>query len=161
MQFSSIFILVVSGIQAGNITLHRRANDGCKPLTGGMLYDCGSPSDILQIKQVSMTPSRPQAGRALKLRIQGLLRGEVTFGAKVAITGKLRSMRILSVEKDLCRGSRMTKALISCPVKPPTFDFQYNTSIPFLTPRGHYTITATAVSQNNEQIFNTLFEFDL
>ncbi|KAJ9076049.1 hypothetical protein DSO57_1031322 [Entomophthora muscae] len=161
MQFSSIALLLISAIQASNITLTRRANDGCRPLIQGVVYDCGASGDVLEIRRATMNPSQPQPGRPIEFRIQGYLREEVTFGSRVVVNGKLDSFEVVNFEEDICQGAQQRKLPIRCPLKPPTFDFRYSVMVPLFAPSGHYEVVANAINQNTKQIFNVMAEFDL
>jgi hypothetical protein len=87
----------------------------CKQLFKDAIYDCGEPSDILQIKKVDITPFPPKKGAELNIVGTGYVSEDIVEGSEALVTVKYGFIKLLHKKVNLC--DEIGNIGLKCPLK--------------------------------------------
>ncbi|KAJ9082670.1 Phosphatidylglycerol/phosphatidylinositol transfer protein [Entomophthora muscae] len=144
MQFQSLFFTLFAATQV--------ASQGCKPMAGGVVSNCGNNKDAFVIQNIKLMGTTTR-GSELTVKLDGILRETVTKGAKVTIKVKRRGRTLLNVNRDICDLLTERKIGYTCPVKAQKVSKTHKIKIPGYIPPGEYETEVTGINSNNRRIF--------
>ncbi len=81
--------------------------------------NCGTAADLLNLRELTWTPSVPQRGQPLNVTVSGTLNGVVDQGSKVLLFVKWGFVRVPVPPQDVCKDlSRVPDEKYHCPLQP-------------------------------------------
>ncbi|KAB8209918.1 PG-PITP like protein [Aspergillus parasiticus SU-1] len=128
--------------------IHAQANSvpGNNPLE----Y-CNDPSgDILDIKQVDLSPNPPLPGKTLVITASGTLHKKIEDGAYVLLEVKYGLITLLRQTADLCE--QLVNVDLKCPLEPGEMTLTKQVDLPKQIPPGKYTVQADVFNSDDEHI---------
>ncbi|KAI8051352.1 ML domain-containing protein [Syncephalis plumigaleata] len=120
-----------------------------KPL-GKSLYDCSESTDILQIKEVELTPDPPHKGQTLYIKATGTFSEAVTQGSYAKVIVKYGLIQLIKQTYDLCEN--VSQANISCPIGPGEITLERSVDLPKEIPPGSYRVNAQIFTEDDRPI---------
>ncbi|KAG9314429.1 hypothetical protein JVU11DRAFT_5226 [Chiua virens] len=98
--------------------------------------DCGSGSQLIQIKSINVSPDPPKPGQDLTVTVTGTAVDTIQDGAYADVTVKLGIIKLLSKRFDVCDEARNANTTIQCPVEPGTYNVSHTVALPREIPQG-------------------------
>ncbi|KAK9762771.1 hypothetical protein K7432_011180 [Basidiobolus ranarum] len=129
-----------------------------KPL-GDSLFDCGSPSDLLKISSVTLSPDPPSKGQKLRIQGSGVFTDVVGEGSYAVVSVKYGRIRILQMKFDTCKEIKQIDK--ECPLGPGPQSIDAEVDLPKEIPPGKYTAHAQVYTKDGRQVacVNGLIQF--
>lgn len=137
-----------------------RSEETCRPMAGGLVKDCGVPSDLFQLQDF-IFEEPPRRGFPVKMHFTGRLNKVVAQGSVVSTKVIYNGFEFLTYNQDVCSLSLELNTGYPCPVAPQTFNMSFTGPIPFFTPPGKYSFTLVGYSENKERIFKSMVNLSL
>ncbi|ORX91503.1 putative ML domain protein [Basidiobolus meristosporus CBS 931.73] len=120
-----------------------------RPL-GDSLYDCGSPSDLLKINYVNISPDPPHKGQKLRIQGEGVFSDKVEEGSYAVVSVKYGRIRLLQLKFDTCKEIKQIDK--ECPLGPGPQSIDAEVDLPKEIPPGRYTAHAQVYTKDGRQI---------
>ncbi|KAI0238171.1 hypothetical protein L0F63_006828 [Massospora cicadina] len=95
MQFKSIITTLVA------FQVSAQAGEHCRPLSNGIVYDCGNNNDAFHIKNVILG-GKLVKGEPINIHFIGELNEKVTSGSRTIIKAFYNGREVLDSDKDIC-----------------------------------------------------------
>ncbi|QMW42093.1 hypothetical protein G4B11_005417 [Aspergillus flavus] len=112
---------------------------------------CNDPSgDILDIKQVDLSPNPPLPGKTLVITASGTLREKIEEGAYVLLEVKYGLITLLRQTADLCE--QLVNVDLKCPLGPGDMTLTKQVDLPKQIPPGKYNVQADVFNSDDEHI---------
>ncbi|KAB8216886.1 Phosphatidylglycerol/phosphatidylinositol transfer protein [Aspergillus novoparasiticus] len=112
---------------------------------------CNDPSgDILDIKQVDLSPNPPLPGKTLVITASGTLHKKIEDGAYVLLEVKYGLITLLRQTADLCE--QLVNVDLKCPLGPGDMTLTKQVDLPKQIPPGKYTVQADVFNSDGEHI---------
>ncbi|KAE8131470.1 putative ML domain protein [Aspergillus pseudotamarii] len=123
-----------------------------KPVAGNNpLQYCDDPADdILDIKQVDLSPNPPLPGKTLVITASGTLHEKIEDGAYVLLEVKYGLITLLRQTANLCE--QLVNVDLKCPLGPGDMTLTKQVDLPKQIPPGKYTVQADVYTKDNERI---------
>ncbi|KXN69036.1 hypothetical protein CONCODRAFT_8620 [Conidiobolus coronatus NRRL 28638] len=112
----------------------------CSPVFQNKVFNCGTPSDLLQVSSVNLAPETPKRGDTIVLTVNGQLSADITAGS-VTYSAEYKGQVVKQVTKDLCESGK-------CPFKAGPNTLTKEFAIPAAIPAGDYVINITTKTAN-------------
>ncbi|KAI6162257.1 ML domain-containing protein [Pisolithus thermaeus] len=121
--------------------------------TEGWSYtDCGLPTDVVQIKSISVFPDPPKPGKNLTLTAVGTVKQVVEVGAFADVTVKLGLIKLLNKKFDICHEASAANASIQCPVDAGDYTVVQTVALPNEIPRAKFSISVRGYTVDEEDL---------
>ncbi|KAI0038691.1 hypothetical protein FA95DRAFT_1505197 [Auriscalpium vulgare] len=116
--------------------------------------DCGSLSDPIQIRSISVFPDPPEPGQNLTVTVSAALAGmTVKEGAYADVTVKLGLVKIVKKQYDLCEEARNADANVTCPVGPGDYTVIQIVELPKKIPQAKFAMKVDAYTYDDDALF--------
>ncbi|MCX4529916.1 MULTISPECIES: ML domain-containing protein [unclassified Streptomyces] len=149
MSIKRVLTVLASGAVALAGTLASPANPAvaasCRPVTGHIVFDCGSPTDVFRIRTVSINPDTPRKGHKATLTAQGDLREDIPAGTNMHVTARLGILTVVDKDYDF-----LSNVTIDQQDKQATITKE--TSIPGTLPSGNYLVDVVITTPARKQV---------
>jgi len=122
--------------------------------------DCGTPSDIIQIKSIEVSPDPPQPGKDLTVTVVGTSAQEIEEGAYADVTVKLGLIKLLKKQFDICEEARSANATIQCPISAGEHKVVHTVALPKEIPRAKFAVEARGYSVNDDDLMCVKINID-
>ena len=107
-------------------------------------------ADILDIREVNLSPNPPQRGTELLIRAVGEVKQTIEEGAYVKLEVKYGLIKLLSTTADLCE--QVKNVNLECPIKPGNLVLGKTVELPGEIPPGTYNVKADVYTADDEKI---------
>ncbi|KAL1864505.1 hypothetical protein VTK73DRAFT_5831 [Phialemonium thermophilum] len=106
--------------------------------------------DILEIREVDLTPNPPEAGQTLSITAVGAASKDIEDGAYVNLQVKYGLIRLVNTKADLCK--QIGNVDLECPIEKGLVSIKKDVDLPKEIPPGKYTVEADVYSKDDEHI---------
>ncbi|KAL4807056.1 Phosphatidylglycerol/phosphatidylinositol transfer protein [Aspergillus unguis] len=122
------------------------------PVSGNNpLEFCADPAgDLLEIKNVDLSPNPPKAGTTLKIKAEGVLKQKVEQGAYVLLTVKYGLITLINQQADLC--DQLKNVDLGCPLEEGPMVLTKEVDLPTQIPPGRYTVHADVFTKDEKRL---------
>ncbi|KAB8069866.1 ML domain-containing protein [Aspergillus leporis] len=114
--------------------------------------NCGKWDDVVQLKDISVNPDPPSAGKSLEVKLAGTVTDVIDEGAYIDVTIRLGRVKILTKTFDVCKTLSDYNSTIQCPVKPGTFEVSHTADLPRELPLARFDIDALGFTNTDEDM---------
>ncbi|GAA6043384.1 hypothetical protein JCM8097_005298 [Rhodosporidiobolus ruineniae] len=111
-------------------------------------YDCGDPSDAIEISSIKVSPDPPKPGHNLTIEAAGTIKQLVDEGTYADVTVKLGLIKLLTKRFDVCEELDKADAELQCPIKPDTYSITQTVALPAEIPRAKFQVNARVFTQD-------------
>ncbi|KAI0304894.1 ML domain-containing protein [Russula brevipes] len=115
--------------------------------------DCGSPTDVIQIKSITVFPDPPKPGQNLTVTVTASAEARVEEGAYADVTVKLGLIKLLHKQFDLCEEARNAQTDVQCPVNKGQYVVKQTVALPKEIPQAKFTINARGYTVEDVDLF--------
>ncbi|KAJ3402575.1 Phosphatidylglycerol/phosphatidylinositol transfer protein [Chytridiales sp. JEL 0842] len=119
-------------------------------LNSPSIEDCGSPSDVFQPTDISISPDPPKRGAPLTVHVSGVLSEDVTDGSVADVKVKLGVIKLLEQRMELCKEIKQIGR--ECPVEKGDVEIVHTVDIPREVPPGRYSVDVNAYTASQESL---------
>ncbi|KAI6132762.1 ML domain-containing protein [Pisolithus croceorrhizus] len=123
-----------------------------RTMEGWSYTDCGLPTDVVQIKSISVFPDPPKPGKNLTLTAVGTVNQVVEVGAFADVTVKLGLIKLLHKQFDICHEASAANASIQCPVDTGDYTVVQTVALPNEIPRAKFSINVRGYTVDEEDL---------
>ncbi|KAM0786754.1 Phosphatidylglycerol/phosphatidylinositol transfer protein [Microbotryomycetes sp. NB124-2] len=110
--------------------------------------DCGEPTDVIQIKDVRISPDPPKPGKNLTVYASGTVNELIDQGAYADVTVKLGLIKLLTKRFDVCDELDNANSTLQCPIKPDEYSIEQTVALPAEIPRAKFQVSARVFNQD-------------
>jgi hypothetical protein len=123
--------------------------------------DCGNPSDVIQLKSLTVSPDPPQPGQDLTINASGYVSETIQEGSYADVTVKLGLVKLLTKKFDVCDEARNANADIQCPVDPGEYTISQTVQLPKEIPKAKFVVQVRAYTDDDADMLclNLLVDF--
>ncbi|KAI7862049.1 ML domain-containing protein [Spinellus fusiger] len=116
-----------------------------------LITNCGDSTDLLIIKDITLTPDPPVKGQLLTVDFSGFLKEPVENGTYIDVAIKYGLVQIIHKRFDFCN-EVADKVDEACPIPEGPLVFHKEIELPKEIPGGRYTVNAKIVSSTEKRI---------
>ncbi|KAG1783867.1 ML domain-containing protein [Suillus placidus] len=127
-------------------------NQPVHSMEGWSYSDCGSPTDVVQLKSISLSPDPPKPGQDLTITAVGTAQERVEDGAYADVVVKLGLIRLLSKTFDVCEEARNANATIQCPIEQGEYTVVQTVALPKEIPQAKFTVAVKGYTVDDEDM---------
>ncbi|KAG2350448.1 hypothetical protein BDR05DRAFT_954544 [Suillus weaverae] len=127
-------------------------NQPVHSMEGWSYSDCGSPTDVVQLKSISLSPDPPKPGQDLTITAVGTAQQRVEDGAYADVVVKLGLIRLLSKTFDVCEEARNANATIQCPIEQGEYTVVQTVALPKEIPQAKFTVAVKGYTVDDEDM---------
>ncbi|KAG8905692.1 Phosphatidylglycerol/phosphatidylinositol transfer protein [Tulasnella sp. 403] len=117
-----------------------------------LLVSIGSPSDIIQIHSLTVSPDPPEPGKNLTVKAKGFVSQTIEDGAYADVTVKLGLIKLLHKQFDVCEEARNNNAEIQCPVEPGEHEVEQTVLLPKEVPRAKFIVQVRGYTVDDDDM---------
>ncbi|KAG1864120.1 ML domain-containing protein [Suillus subalutaceus] len=151
--FSVSLLAMLAGFSSANsLPAQEVMNQPVHTMEGWSWSDCGSPTDVIQLKSISLSPDPPKPGQDLTVTVVGTAHERVEVGAYADVVVKLGLIRLLSKRFDVCEEARNANATIQCPVEQGDYTVVETVALPKEIPQAKFTVAVTGHTVDEEDL---------
>ncbi|BGP17472.1 hypothetical protein JCM10213_003245 [Rhodosporidiobolus nylandii] len=110
-------------------------------------FDCGDPSDAIEIESIKISPDPPKPGHNLTIEAAGKVKTLVDEGTYADVTVKLGLIKLLTKRFDVCEELDNADAELQCPIKPDSYKITQTVALPKEIPRAKFQVNARVFTQ--------------
>ncbi|KAH7931043.1 hypothetical protein BV22DRAFT_999375 [Leucogyrophana mollusca] len=114
--------------------------------------DCGLPSDLIQIKSISVKPDPPKPGQDLTVTVVGTAQDVIEEGAYADVVVKLGLIKLLQKRFDVCEEARTANASVQCPVTKGDYTVEQTVALPREIPQAKFTVSVRGYTAEEEDM---------
>ncbi|KAI9323427.1 ML domain-containing protein [Dichotomocladium elegans] len=119
-------------------------------LNTDLITNCGSASDLMEIKDITLNPDPPRKGENLEISFTGFLKEAVPQGTTADVTVKFGVVQLLKQRFDLCE--ELKKVDEKCPIPKGNINFKKAVELPKEIPSGKYQVHAVITTPDRKQV---------
>ncbi|KAG2159945.1 ML domain-containing protein [Suillus bovinus] len=139
--FSVSLLVMLAGLASASSPPSQEVmNQPVHTMEGWSWSDCGSPTDAVQLKSISLSPDPPKPGQDLTVTVVATAQQPIEDGAFADVVVKLGLIKLLSKTFDLCEEARNANASIQCPVKEGDYTVVETVALPKEIPQAKFTV---------------------
>ncbi|KAI6007343.1 ML domain-containing protein [Pisolithus albus] len=112
-----------------------------RTMEGWSYINCGLPTDVVQVKSISVSPDPPKPGKNLTLTAVGTVNEVVKVGAYADVT-----------QFDICHEASAANASIQCPVDAGDYTVVQTVALPNEIPRAKFSINVRGYTVDDEDM---------
>ncbi|GAA5911305.1 hypothetical protein JCM5296_004798 [Sporobolomyces johnsonii] len=135
---------------AGKLSQIGTQDGGVETMTKWDWYDCGLPTDALQIDSLRISPDPPKPGQNLTIYATGRAQSLVDFGSYADVTVKLGLIKLLTKRFDVCDELDNANATLRCPITPDSYEIEQTVELPREIPKAKFQVNAQVFTQDDE-----------
>ncbi|KAK4057539.1 hypothetical protein OIO90_001608 [Microbotryomycetes sp. JL221] len=128
--------LVMKAQDVGHDAIAAISADQPHTMTRWDWSDCGEPTDVIQIKDVRISPDPPKPGKNLTVYASGTVNSLIDQGAYADVTVKLGLIKLLTKRFDVCEELDNANSTLQCPIQPNDYSIEQTVALPAEIPRG-------------------------
>ncbi|KAI9259404.1 ML domain-containing protein [Phascolomyces articulosus] len=114
------------------------------PFKTDLIEDCSDDSYILDIRDITLTPSIPVPGEDLIIEAEGKLKETVKEGAAALVHVKLGVVTLLRKEFDICQELDNNDTQLKCPIEKGLIKITQKVTLPKEIPKAHFKVAVNA-----------------
>ncbi|PCH33783.1 hypothetical protein WOLCODRAFT_135322 [Wolfiporia cocos MD-104 SS10] len=114
--------------------------------------DCGTPSHLVHIQDIQITPDPPQKGKDMTVTVVGTADSEIEDGAYADVVVKVGAIKLLQKEFDVCEEARNANASIQCPVAEGHHKVTHTVALPKEIPPAIFNVNIRAYTVEDEDL---------
>ncbi|KAG8928056.1 Phosphatidylglycerol/phosphatidylinositol transfer protein [Tulasnella sp. 418] len=114
--------------------------------------DCGSPSDVIQIQSLTVSPDPPVPGQNLTIKVKAFVTETIEDGAYADVTVKLGLIKLLHKRFDVCEEAEKNNAEIQCPVEAGFHDVTQTVELPKEIPPAKFVVNVRGYTVDDEDM---------
>ncbi|CAK5282913.1 unnamed protein product [Mycena citricolor] len=122
--------------------------------------DCGSPSDGIIVKSLTVSPDPPVPGQDLVVKATGVANYDIEDGAWADVVVKLGLVKLLHRRFDVCEEARNANASIQCPIKEGTHEVTQVVALPKEIPRAKFTVDVNGYTADDDDLLCVKLKVD-
>ncbi|KAI6153520.1 ML domain-containing protein [Pisolithus tinctorius] len=123
-----------------------------RTMEGWSYVNCGLPSDVVQVKSITLFPDPPKPGKDLIITAVGTVNQVVEDGAFADVTVKLGLIKLLHKQFDVCHEARAANASIQCPVEKGEYTVVQNVTLPKEIPPAKFSVSVRGYTAEEEDM---------
>ncbi|EKM78708.1 hypothetical protein AGABI1DRAFT_114313 [Agaricus bisporus var. burnettii JB137-S8] len=128
------------------------SDDTVTTFAGWGYENCGSPTDLVQIESIAISPDPPQPGKDLTVTVNGIATDVVQAGAYADVTVKLGLIKLLKKEFDVCEEAHNANLTIQCPVQPGSYEVRHTVALPKEIPPAKYKVEVEGYTADDDPL---------
>lgn len=102
--------------------------------------DCGSASDVIQLKSLTVKPDPPRPGETLEITAKADVLETIKDGAYADVVVKLGLIKLLQKQFDVCEEAVNANATVQCPVAPGSYEVVQSVELPKEIPHAKFQV---------------------
>lgn len=151
--FSVSILAMLAGLASANSPAAQEVmNQPVHTMEGWSWADCGSPTDVIQLKSISLSPDPPKPGQDLTVTVVGTAQQRVEDGAYANVVVKLGLIRLLTKTFDVCDEARNANATIQCPIEQGDYTVVETVALPKEIPQAKFTVNVNGYTVDDDDM---------
>ncbi|EPQ60742.1 hypothetical protein GLOTRDRAFT_124488 [Gloeophyllum trabeum ATCC 11539] len=114
---------------------------------------CGSPSDVVQVPALTLSPDPPQPGYNLTVDFDATVSDVIQVGAYIWVEVKLGYIVLIRKTFDLCEQATQLDAQYECPLAAGDYTVHHEIELPKEIPPGKFVVTAKGHNPDDSPLF--------
>ncbi|KIM24149.1 hypothetical protein M408DRAFT_244127 [Serendipita vermifera MAFF 305830] len=112
--------------------------------------DCGTPDDLIELQDITISPDPPKPGQDLEVTVKGRVKERLEEGTYADVLVKIGIIKLLQKRFDVCEEARNANATIQCPVEPGDYTLVQTVALPKEIPPAKFSIAVRAYGPEDE-----------
>ncbi|KAG1757488.1 ML domain-containing protein [Suillus lakei] len=151
--FSISLLAMLAGLTSANSPSAQEVmNQPVHVMDGWSWHDCGSPTDVVQLKSITLSPDPPKPGQDLTVTAVGTAQRRIEDGASADVVVKLGLIKLLTRTFDVCDEARNANATIQCPVEEGDYTVVQTVALPKEIPQAKFTVGVKGYTVDDEDM---------
>ncbi|KAG2118442.1 ML domain-containing protein [Suillus clintonianus] len=151
--FSISLLAMLAGLaSASSLPAQEVINQPVHVMEGWSYEDCGSSSDAIQVKSISLSPDPPKPGQDLTVTVVGTAQQRIEDGAYADVVVKLGLIKLLSKSFDVCEEARSANASIQCPIDEGEYTVVQTVALPKEIPQAKFSVSVRGYTVEDEDM---------
>ncbi|ORY28512.1 MD-2-related lipid-recognition domain-containing protein, partial [Naematelia encephala] len=114
--------------------------------------DCGTATDAVQIKTITVSPDPPVPGKNLTVTVDADVLKILDDGAYADVTVKLGLIKLLQKQFDVCEEAKNANASVQCPVDPGAYNVVQTVELPREIPKAKFSVAVRGYTADDEDM---------
>jgi len=151
LSFIALLTLALSGIVHALPPAQQEILDRPVHNSASWSYtDCGLPTDVIEVRSLTVSPDPPVPGKELTVKASGLVKETIEDGAYATVVVKLGLIKILTKDFDICEEAKTANATIQCPVKNGVYEVEQTVPLPKEIPPAKFRVNVQAFTKDDD-----------